>query len=263
MVPTGLPALARDMQDGVRVAGMLLQFLDGLHRGQDHQFDFAALGFALHFSHDRQSARSSADHEAGKAHLLFLQRSQLMAQPFDAGTAAVSGEPVSITEPLQNGPSFSTSENGVLISAGSGRPVPAHMVLPGGQATGNGRGCRQHSLPPISPDQKAVAFHQVDGMSFDIWLFDLERGNSIRFTLGPDRAAYPIWSPDGSRIAYSLRKPDENLIVERLVQRDGKADRPLPLPARQLLRSAELVARHGPMTTRITSSPAPGAAILR
>ena len=51
----------------------------------------------------------------GKAYLLFHRGNQLMAQPFDAGTSAVSGEPVLIAVPLQPGPTFSASENGVLI----------------------------------------------------------------------------------------------------------------------------------------------------
>jgi hypothetical protein len=70
----------------------------------------------------------------GTAYLLFLRRDQLMAQPFDAGTAAVSGEPVSVAEPLQaGGPSFSASENGVLIF----RRSRAGASSPGSTGTAN------------------------------------------------------------------------------------------------------------------------------
>ena len=31
------------MQDYIRINGMLLQFLDGFHRGEDHEFDLAAV----------------------------------------------------------------------------------------------------------------------------------------------------------------------------------------------------------------------------
>ena len=51
------------------------------------------------------------------------------------------------------------------------------------------------SSPRISPDQKSVAFYQSDGMNLDIRLFDEERGNATRFTSGPDRAYFPVWSP--------------------------------------------------------------------
>jgi hypothetical protein len=52
----------------------------------------------------------------GKTYLLFLRGGQLMAQAFDVGKEAVSGEPVFSAGPLQYAsPSFSASENGVLI----------------------------------------------------------------------------------------------------------------------------------------------------
>jgi hypothetical protein len=41
------------------------------------------------------SASLYASSPDGKAYLLFVRRDQLMAQPFDARTAALSGEPVS------------------------------------------------------------------------------------------------------------------------------------------------------------------------
>jgi Tol biopolymer transport system component len=36
----------------------------------------------------------------------------------------------------------------------------------------------------------------------DIWLLELARGGSTRLTLGPGTILAPIWSPDGSRIAF-------------------------------------------------------------
>jgi Tol biopolymer transport system component len=37
----------------------------------------------------------------------------------------------------------------------------------------------------------------------DIWLFDLERPVPSRFTFGPSTNYCPVWSPDGSRIAFA------------------------------------------------------------
>jgi hypothetical protein len=141
----------------------------------------------------------------GNAYLLFIRGNQLMAQPFDAGTAAVSGEPVPIAEPLQLGPTFSASENGVLIfRRGLGGQARLTWFDREGKPIGMAGDAGQILSPRISPDQKSVAFYQSDGMGFDIWLFDGERGNTRRFTSGPDMAQFPVWSPDGSRIAYGL-----------------------------------------------------------
>jgi Tol biopolymer transport system component len=159
----------------------------------------------------------------GKAYLLFLRGNQLIAQPFDAGTAAVSGEPVPIAEPLQTGPTFSASENGVLIfRRGLGALARLTWFDREGKPIGTAGDAANIFSPRIAPDQTAVVFYQNDGMSLDIWLFDGERGNTTRFTSGPDMANFPAWSPDGSRIAYFVRRPNQTLVIERPASGMGK-----------------------------------------
>ena len=56
----------------------------------------------------------------------------------------------------------------------------------------------------ISPDGKTVAVDRDDPqtMVYDIWLHDLVRGTASRFTFGPRSNEFPVWSPDGSHIAF-------------------------------------------------------------
>jgi Tol biopolymer transport system component len=53
-------------------------------------------------------------------------------------------------------------------------------------------------------------------------VFDGERGNTTRFTIGPDYSVYPVWSPDGSRIVYYVRRSNEILVIERPAVGMGK-----------------------------------------
>jgi Tol biopolymer transport system component len=160
-----------------------------------------------------------ASSRQGKAYLFLIRGDQLMAQPFDAGTAAVSGDPVPIAEPLQPGPTFSASENGVLIFRRRlGGRAQLTWIDREGKPLGTAGDAGSISSPGISPDQKTVAFSQGN----DIWLFDGERGNTTRFTSGPGDAVNPVWSLDGSRIAYNVRRSNERLVIERRASGMGR-----------------------------------------
>ena len=61
----------------------------------------------------------------------------------------------------------------------------------------------------LSPDGTRLAASLIDPKVAlpDIWLIDLVRGNSSRFTFGPAINAAAVWSPDGEQIAFrSTRK---------------------------------------------------------
>jgi Tol biopolymer transport system component len=69
----------------------------------------------------------------------------------------------------------------------------------------------------VDPTGGRVAFSQVDSMlgTFDIWVHDVGRNLSTRFTFDSESEGWPIWSPDGHWLAYAsdqdghalLRKP--------------------------------------------------------
>jgi serine/threonine protein kinase/Tol biopolymer transport system component len=165
-----------------------------------------------------------ATSQEGKAYLLFLRRDQLIAQPFDAKAAALSGEPLAIAAPLQTGGlSFSASENGVLIFRHSqGGRTQLTWFDREGKPLGTAGGTGYVYSPRISPDQKSVAFYQREGMSFDVWLFDEKRSTTTRFSHGSEMATYPVWSPDGSRIVHQTRRSNEFMIIERPASGIGK-----------------------------------------
>ena len=58
----------------------------------------------------------------------------------------------------------------------------------------------------------------ADGRHADLWLIDLSRAVTSRFTFDPGSNFSPVWSPDGNRIVYgATRKEFEDLYVRSAV----------------------------------------------
>jgi Tol biopolymer transport system component/predicted Ser/Thr protein kinase len=153
--------------------------------------------------------RSNVAYASG--HLLYARERVLLAQPFDAGRGRLTGDPVPVAEGLLydrgyfHG-TFSASENGVLVyAAGTAGPKTNLFWFDrSGKRLGEpiGEPADYQSLA-VAPDGKHFAAVIVDPGTGtpDIWIFD-SRGVRTRFTFGP-AATSPVWSPDGSRIAYA------------------------------------------------------------
>ena len=58
--------------------------------------------------------------------------------------------------------------------------------------------------PRVSPDGRFLARHRVDAVRSnpDIWVDDLERGSTLRLTTSAHFDVMPVWSPDGTQVAY-------------------------------------------------------------
>jgi dipeptidyl aminopeptidase/acylaminoacyl peptidase len=153
--------------------------------------------------------RSETSAMYAPGHLMFVRGSTLMAQPFDAERLTVSGEPLRVYDGVSrflNTAGFSTSVTGNLVI----RPATA---IQSELVWFNRRGARVGvAAPPgeyvqfaLSPDGSQIAFDRGDlsAQSPDIWLFDLRRGGTSRLTTNQSVDNVPIWSPDGSTVAYA------------------------------------------------------------
>ena len=73
----------------------------------------------------------------------------------------------------------------------------------------------EYRHPRLSLDGRRVAATVVSATGSDVWVYDLSRGTSTRFTAG-DRNLWPVWAPDGARIAYaSSREGSTNVFSKR------------------------------------------------
>ena len=142
--------------------------------------------------------------------IFFLREGTLMAQPFDAGKLQLRGEPVPIAEhvgaELSSG-FFAVSPTGVLAYR-TGASVTTGLQHTWfdrqGKATGTFGEPNNDFGVTLSPDgTRAAERDAVQQSRGDIWLLDFARGVRTRLTFRQSLGSYPVWSPDGSRIAFS------------------------------------------------------------
>ena len=145
-------------------------------------------------------------------HLLFLREGVLMAQPFDPGGRKVIGDAIPVAERVGSGPGavggyFSTSSTGVLAYRGgsgfSGGILQLTWFDRRGKALSSALDPGNYNLPVLSPDGTRAAYRADQGGNQDLWILDIARGVSTRFTFDPAADSAPVWSPDGSRIAFA------------------------------------------------------------
>ena len=89
-----------------------------------------------------------------------------------------------------------------------------------------------YALPAVSPDGSRVAVAMGTPPSRDIWILDVARGASTRFTFDPADDTSPAWSPDGKTIAFSSNragqmdiyaKPSDGSGEEKLLLKTGES----------------------------------------
>jgi eukaryotic-like serine/threonine-protein kinase len=139
-------------------------------------------------------------------YLLFVRNDALMAQRFDPKKLQVNGEPLQLVDGVSG---FSVSNDGVLTY----RKEPM-AGTPAFQLTWFDRQGKQTALkdlPPanytglaLSSDGKRLAIVRLDRPSNngDIWLHDLVRGITSRFTFDPASDISPQWSPGETHIVF-------------------------------------------------------------
>jgi len=176
---------------------------------------------------DRSNAVFSPRRFGGSAgSILFVREGTLMAQPLDLSTLELSGGPVALPiSPPWGGNSgffgFSVSDAGVLsyVTAGSNDRQLVRVDRSGNVVERTGVDVGGVSMA-LSPDGKQVAYAAEEDGYPDVWVFDLVRKTRTRLSQQPGSEYKPIWSPDGSQVAFrSAQAGTSGNIV--LAQADG------------------------------------------
>ena len=148
---------------------------------------------------------------APPGYLLYLREQSLMAHPFDAATLKLKGEAFPVAEDVASPESyrlgrFSASEDGTLVylTGQSDRSQVLWLNASGQQEGPVGEGAIVGGIR-LSPNGQTLAeiVQEPQTKNVDVWLVDLARGVKTRFTFDPAADFDPVWSPDGSRIAWA------------------------------------------------------------
>jgi eukaryotic-like serine/threonine-protein kinase len=165
---------------------------------------------------------------APPGYLLFVRDRTLVAQPFDAASRRITGEPVPLAEKIGTDnvglARFSVSNNGVLAY---------RTGETGGRLLWRDRAGKEIDLlndpgdygnPSLSPSADRLAYSLTDSRSIkaDIWIRDIARGVNSRFTLGAGNNYRAVWSPDGATIVFSSDRAGAVDLYEKSTRGPGE-----------------------------------------
>lgn len=147
-------------------------------------------------------------------HLFLVRDGALIVQRFDVDALELQGDPVQIAEGVQGSATngrvgVAVSDTGVLVYRPGAATAEADSELVWFDRAGKQLGAVgtpfSYRGVELSPDDLRVAVHREERQGAgDLWVLDLQRGSTARFTFdSTQHSLSPIWSPDGRRMFFS------------------------------------------------------------
>jgi Tol biopolymer transport system component len=162
--------------------------------------------------------------------LLLQRQGTLMAQPFDDQALQPVGDMFPVADRVSvvnlNYAQASVSSDGVLVYWSGGLNYDNSQLTwydRSGKQLGTVGPAEVIAELALSPDEKTVAVARGLLGQNDIWLRDLARGLDTRFTFERQLTRNPVWSPDGTRIAfYSSYESEAEIKIKEVSGSEAK-----------------------------------------
>jgi serine/threonine protein kinase/Tol biopolymer transport system component len=150
-------------------------------------------------------------------HVVFALDNNLFAIPFDLDSLSSTGGPVSVVEGVWRAggaPQYAVSDGGTLAyvpGTGTGSASSENALV---WVDRNGKEepitipANVYETPRISPDGKRVALGVGPTQNEDVWVWDFGLKTLTRLTFDSGEDGYPVWTPDGKRIAFHTHQKD-------------------------------------------------------
>jgi Tol biopolymer transport system component len=142
-------------------------------------------------------------------YLLFVREKTLVAQRFDPRSLKTQGEPVPIVEHIGTDSvglaRFSVSREGTLVYRTTDSGNRLLVLDAGGHEVDTLGDVADYNNPNLSPGLDRLAFDVTEprnGTSF-IWIRDLKRGVSSKFTFSDNDTYAPLWTRDARTLVYT------------------------------------------------------------